>query len=125
MEGGGDDLLDESMIKLAIVDEDGTANEKKMTMLWDMTRPLVGSVAKMEFLNNFQDDPDARTVFWHSSAHIMGEALERLYGSRLTIGPPLDVGFYYDSFMGGTGDGAFKEDDCEYILFLYFARRFR
>lgn len=69
------------------------------TFLWDMTRPLVGNVAKMEFLK-FEEDPDARTVFWHSSAHMLGEALEHLFGCRLTIGPPLAGGFYYDSYMG-------------------------
>ena len=41
-------------------------------------------------------------MFWHSSAHILGEALESLYGARLTHGPPTDGGFFYDSFMGGT-----------------------
>ena len=79
-------------------------------LLWDMTRPLVGNVAKMEFLK-FEIDSDAKTVFWHSSAHMLGEALEHLYGCRLTIGPPLKGGFYYDSYMG-TSD-AFKEEDCK------------
>ena len=70
----------------------------------------------IEFLK-FEDDQDARTAFWHSSAHVLGEALERLYGSRLTVGPPLAGGFYYDSYMGdGTADGALKEDDCECLL---------
>jgi threonyl-tRNA synthetase len=68
-------------------------------------------VSKIEFLK-FEDDREARTVFWHSSAHVLGEALERLYGSRLTIGPPLAGGFYYDSYMGdASSDGAFNEDD--------------
>lgn len=110
---GGVDTLAESMADggLDAAEED---DKSKMTVLWDMTRPLVGSVSKMEFLK-FEDDQDARTVFWHSSAHVMGEALERLYGSRLTIGPPLAGGFYYDSYMGdANSDGAFREDDCEY-----------
>jgi threonyl-tRNA synthetase len=81
-------------------------------LLWDMNRPLVGNVAKLEFLK-FETDADAKTVFWHSSAHMLGEALEHLYGCRLTIGPPLKGGFYYDSYMG-TSD-SFKEDDCTYI----------
>jgi threonyl-tRNA synthetase len=103
------DTLADSMAELSVEDQ---ADEKnKMTMLWDMTRPLVGSVSKMEFLK-FDNDVDARTAFWHSSAHVLGEALERLYGSRLTIGPPLAGGFYYDSYMGeSSGDGAFKEED--------------
>lgn len=79
-------------------------------VLWDMTRPLVGNVAKMEFLK-FENDADAKTVFWHSSAHMLGEALEHLYGCRLTIGPPLKGGFYYDSYMGISD--SFREDDCK------------
>jgi threonyl-tRNA synthetase len=111
---GGVDTLAESMAELEINDAD--EDKSKLTMLWDMTRPLVGSVSKMEFLK-FEDDVDARTVFWHSSAHVMGEALERLYGSRLTIGPPLAGGFYYDSYMGdSSSDGALKEEDCEFHL---------
>ena len=35
-------------------------------------------------------------VFWHSSAHIMGEAMECLYGGHLCYGPPIGGGFYYD-----------------------------
>ena len=109
--------LDEAMADLELdeKDEDG-GNAGTTTMLWDMTRPLVGNVSKIEFLK-FEDDQDARTAFWHSSAHVLGEALERLYGSRLTVGPPLAGGFYYDSYMGdGTADGALKEDDCECSL---------
>jgi threonyl-tRNA synthetase len=108
---GGVDTLSDAMADLDLDDKD--EEKSPLTVLWDMTRPLVGSISKLEFLK-FEDDVDARTVFWHSSAHVMGEALERLYGSRLTIGPPLAGGFYYDSYMGEAGgDGAFKEDDCE------------
>ncbi len=35
-------------------------------------------------------------VFWHSSAHILGEAMEANYGGHLCYGPPIDEGFYYD-----------------------------
>jgi threonyl-tRNA synthetase len=86
-----------------------------MTFLWDMTRPLVGNVSKLEFLK-FDDDTDAKTVFWHSSAHIMGEALEHAFGSKLTIGPPLAGGFYYDSYMGvATDNAALTANDCTYM----------
>lgn len=97
----GDDIVD-AMANLE-VDDQGKA------VLWDMTRPLVGPVAKLEFCKF--DDPDAKTVFWHSSSHMLGEALEHLYGCKLTIGPPLAGGFYYDSYMGKD---SFKEDDCKY-----------
>ena len=90
-------------------DDDGEESSGLKPELWDMTRPLVGPVQKMEFLK-FDDDQDAKTVFWHSSAHMMGEALEHLFGSKLTIGPPLKAGFYYDSYMG---QDSIKDDDCE------------
>jgi threonyl-tRNA synthetase len=107
----GEDTLMDAM-------EDGgietSESASAKTMLWDMTRPLVGPVSKLEFLK-FDSDKEAKTVFWHSSAHMMGEALEHLYGCKLTIGPPLAGGFYYDSYMGSD---AFREEDCEYILLL-------
>jgi threonyl-tRNA synthetase len=83
-------------------------NDASRTFLWDMTRPLVGNVKVVEFLK-FEDSQDAKSVFWHSSAHIMGEALEHLFGCKLTIGPPLAGGFYYDSYMNAD---AIREEDC-------------
>lgn len=88
--------------------EAGSSNSK--VYLWDINRPLVGNVSKLELLK-FDSDEEAKTVFWHSSAHIMGEALENLYGNQLTIGPPLNNGFYYDSYMGSD---SIKEDDCTF-----------
>ena len=44
------------------------------------------------------DDDDGKAVFWHSSAHILGEAMERVYGGHLCYGPPIEEGFYYDMF---------------------------
>lgn len=102
------DTLSEAMEE---EEKDGGGDANK-TFLWDMTRPLVGSVAKMEFLK-FDGDADAKTVFWHSSAHMMGEALEHLFGSKLTIGPPLAGGFYYDSYMGTD---TMAESDCTYAM---------
>ena len=40
-------------------------------------------------------------MFWHSSAHVLGEAMERHYGGCLCYGPPIDNGFYYDMFIEG------------------------
>ena len=65
--------------------------------LWDLTRPLEGP-CKLQLLKF--DDKDARMVFWHSSAHILGECLECSYGGKLCIGPPTEDGFYYDAYMG-------------------------
>lgn len=107
----GEETLMDAMEDGGIESEESASAK---TMLWDMTRPLVGPVAKLELLK-FNDDKEAKTVFWHSSAHMMGEALEHLYGCKLTIGPPLAGGFYYDSFMGSD---AFREEDCEYFIIV-------
>ncbi|KAK3054875.1 threonyl-tRNA synthetase [Extremus antarcticus] len=61
--------------------------------LWDLERPLEKS-CKLEFLDF--EHPEGKKVFWHSSAHILGEAAERRYGCALCIGPPVDDGFYYE-----------------------------
>jgi len=61
--------------------------------LWDLERPLEKS-CKLELLD-FNDD-QGKFVFWHSSAHILGEACERRFGCSLCIGPPVDNGFYYE-----------------------------
>lgn len=61
--------------------------------LWDLERPLEGS-CQLELLDF--EDPEAKKVFWHSSAHILGEAAERRYGCDLCIGPPVEDGFYYE-----------------------------
>lgn len=66
-------------------------------ILWDMNVPLIGN-CKLELLN-FEDE-EAKKVFWHSSAHILGSALEKIFGGYLTIGPALKEGFYYDIFLG-------------------------
>ncbi|CAE7940265.1 thrS1, partial [Symbiodinium sp. KB8] len=39
-------------------------------------------------------------TFWHSSAHVLGQALERKFGVKLCIGPPTEEGFYYDAYAG-------------------------
>ena len=47
-------------------------------------------------------DPEAKKVFWHSSSHLMAEALEALYpGIKFGIGPAIENGFYYDVDFGG------------------------
>jgi threonyl-tRNA synthetase len=61
--------------------------------LWDLERPLEKS-CKLELLDF--DHPEGKRVFWHSSAHILGEASERRFGCDLCIGPPIEDGFYYE-----------------------------
>ena len=48
------------------------------------------------------DDEEGKHVFWHSSAHLMAQALEALYpGVKFGIGPAIETGFYYDVDLGG------------------------
>ncbi|KAI7802113.1 putative threonine--tRNA ligase 2 [Triplophysa rosa] len=66
--------------------------------LWDLDRPLETDCS-LELLRF--DHKDAQAVYWHSSAHILGEAMERFYGGCLCYGPPIENGFYYDLFLDG------------------------
>jgi threonyl-tRNA synthetase len=61
--------------------------------LWDLDRPLEQD-SKVSYLS-FKDK-EGREVFWHSSAHVLGEAAEHEYGCRLSHGPPTAMGFFYD-----------------------------
>lgn len=61
--------------------------------LWDLDRPLEQD-ANLELVKF--DDEEGQAVFWHSSAHVLGEAMERVYGGHLCYGPPIEQGFYYD-----------------------------
>lgn len=64
--------------------------------LWDLGRVLEGDcmVAYLPF-----DHPEGREVFWHSSAHCLGEACECQFGCLLSHGPPTPQGFFYDMAM--------------------------
>jgi len=68
--------------------------------LWDLERPLEGD-CKLELLDF--EHPEGKKVFWHSSAHILGEASERHYGCDLCIGPPIEDGFYYEMALPDGG----------------------
>ncbi|TAK36331.1 MAG: threonine--tRNA ligase [Saprospiraceae bacterium] len=66
----------------------------------DANRPI-HSDAKLQLLT--WNDKEGKSTFWHSSAHLMAEALEAIYpGIKLGIGPAVDNGFYYDVDPGGT-----------------------
>ncbi len=48
------------------------------------------------------NDTDGKSTFWHSSAHLLAEAIESIYpGTKFGIGPPIETGFYYDIDLGG------------------------
>ncbi len=61
--------------------------------LWDTGRPIESSCT-LELLDF--DHEEGRRVFWHSSAHVLGEACERHYACHLCMGPPVEDGFYYE-----------------------------
>ncbi|EOY00416.1 Threonyl-tRNA synthetase isoform 3 [Theobroma cacao] len=79
-------------------------------VLWDMNRPLEGDCELKIF--TFDSD-EGRDTFWHSSAHILGQSLESIYGCKLCIGPctTRGEGFYYDAFYGelGLNEDHFKQ----------------
>ncbi len=74
--------------------------------VWDATRPL-NEDAKVQLLT--WNDQDGKKTFWHSSAHLMAEALEALYpGIKFGAGPATDSGFYYDV---DPGDYKISQED--------------
>lgn len=78
--------------------------------VWDATRPIQ-SDSTLQLLT--WEDREGKSTMWHSSAHLMAEALEDLYpGVKFGIGPPVDNGFYYDIDLGGQ---AISPDDFKKI----------
>eukprot|EP00918_Siedleckia_nematoides_P023985 GHVU01051733.1.p1 GENE.GHVU01051733.1~~GHVU01051733.1.p1 ORF type:complete len:711 (-),score=89.93 GHVU01051733.1:366-2396(-) len=75
---------------------DNTVVAKVNGTVWDLDRPFEGD-AELKLLK-FSDE-EGQYVFWHSSAHILGEAMERHYGGHLCYGPPIENGFYYDMWV--------------------------
>ena len=66
--------------------------------VWDATR-MIHHDSNLKLLT--WDDENGKMAMWHSSAHLMAEALEALYpGIKLAIGPPVENGFYYDIDFG-------------------------
>ncbi len=66
--------------------------------VWDATRPITAD-ATLQLLT-WKDD-EGKSTYWHSSAHLMAEAIESLFpGAKFAIGPPIDKGFYYDIDFG-------------------------
>src|SRR5690606_28560814 len=72
----------------------------------ELTRPIQtdGAIKILTW-----NDPQGKSTFWHSSAHLLAEALEALYpGVKFGIGPAIENGFYYDVDLG---DREFGEAD--------------
>ncbi|MEN9942231.1 MAG: hypothetical protein RLZZ91_232 [Bacteroidota bacterium] len=86
----------------------------------DASRPLPEN-ATVKLLT--WNDDNGKSTLWHSSAHLMAEALESLYpGIKLAIGPPIENGFYYDVDFEGK---AFTQEDFSKVekLMLELARQ--
>lgn len=74
--------------------------------VWDASRPITTD-ATLKLLT--WDDTTGKSTFWHSSAHLMAEAVESMFPDvKFWVGPPLDNGFYYDMDLG---DKKLTEDD--------------
>jgi len=79
--------------------------------IWDLTRKIDRD-AKIKL--HTWDDREGKEAFWHSSAHLMAEAIEQLYpGTKFGIGPTVDAGFYYDISL--PGENQLSEKDLEKI----------
>ena len=83
-----------------------TVNEQ----IWDLSRPIdTDATIKL----HKWDDEEAKHAYWHSSAHLMAEALQELYpGIKFGIGPAIENGFYYDV---DPGTAVIKEADLATI----------
>lgn len=78
--------------------------------IWDLSR-AIGTDATVKFLK--WDDDGGKSTFWHSSAHLLAEAVESMYpGVKFWVGPPIEKGFYYDMDLG---DRTISEADLEKI----------
>ena len=85
------------VLAASVKPEDDDSADKGVT--YDLERPINGN-SKVTLL--IWDDDEAKKVFWHSSSHLMAEALEALYpGVKFGIGPAIENGFYYDVDLGG------------------------
>ncbi|MGN6530785.1 MAG: TGS domain-containing protein, partial [Ginsengibacter sp.] len=74
--------------------------------IWDLSRPL-NNDASIKFLT--WEDAGGKSTFWHSSAHLMAEAVEDTFpGVKFWVGPPIEKGFYYDIDLG---DNVITETD--------------
>ena len=71
--------------------------------IWDAFRPINHN-STVQLLT--WNDEGGKYTFWHSSAHLLAEAVESIYPeAKFAIGPPIENGFYYDIDFGGTSIG--------------------
>lgn len=76
--------------------------------VWDLSRPI-NTDASLQLLT--WNDDKGKSAFWHSSAHLLAEAVEEVFpGVKFWVGPPVENGFYYDMDLG---DKKITEEDLE------------
>ncbi len=78
--------------------------------VWDLSRPI-NKDASIKFLT--WEEESGKSTFWHSSAHLMAEAVEDIFpGVKFWVGPPVEKGFYYDMDLG---ENVIADSDLEKI----------
>ncbi|XP_073423324.1 threonine--tRNA ligase, mitochondrial isoform X1 [Dendrobates tinctorius] len=86
--------------EVAVQSSSGTAHSvlaaRVNGVTFDLGRPLEGD-SEIDFLTF--DSLEGQDIFWHSSAHVLGAALERIYGGLLCHGPSIENGFFYDMHL--------------------------
>ena len=89
--------LAEEVLAVAVKPATDTTVSRGVT--YDLNRPIEedSSIVLLKW-----DDDEGKRVFWHSSSHLMAEALEDIFpGVKFGIGPAIENGFYYDVDLGG------------------------
>jgi len=100
-----------------VLDASGKMNDRVVAArvdgtVWDLVTPLPDNVSVVEPIH--ADHPDALAVIRHSSAHVMADAVQRLFpGTKVAFGPAVDDGFYYD--LDPPAGTKFTEDDLRRI----------
>lgn len=93
--------LAEVLVRLGLPAGTEILTAKVGNQIHELSAP-VGPHTTFELLD--WEAPEAKMVFWHSSAHLLAEALEAFWPNcKLTIGPPIENGFYYDVDFGESG----------------------
>ena len=102
--------ISEGLARNVLAAKISTALNPTSVEIWDATRPIMEDSTLTLLTWN---DQEGKSTMWHSSAHLMAEALEALYpGTKFGIGPAIETGFYYDVDFGGK---EFSSDDFKKI----------
>src|ERR1700689_3460342 len=101
----GDRPIDKDVVGISV---DG----KLFDLMTPISVPAAGATAKGKEVG--ANEPLGLEIIRHSTAHVMADAVQRLFpGTQVTIGPAIDDGFYYD--FDKAGGGTFTEDDLAKI----------